>query len=118
MTQHILAFILGASLMVGWIFIFNTIKDTIYKDRGYCDEFGLVILFIISPAVLSVYIFNMIVLIIAGIVYQIYKNSPIKSVQTIVIFFMDTISKSFGKFLENVWDDIQKTLYEKKNENV
>ena len=122
MTQHILtcilAFILGASIMCVWIFIFNILKDTVYKNSENCDEFAWTILFLISPIIFTVWIFVMPVLIIAGIVYQIFKNSPIKSIQTIFIFFVETIAKSFGKFLENVWHDIMKTLYEKEGENV
>lgn len=118
MTQYILAFILGASITGVWIFIFNTLKDTVYKNSENCDAFGWTILFLISPIIFTVWIFVMSVLIIAGIVYQIFKNSPIKSIQTIVIFFVDTIAKSFGKFIENVWHDIMTTLYGKEGENV
>lgn len=116
--NHVLAFLLGASLMVGWIFIFNTLKDTVYKNSENCDEFGWTILFLISPIIFTVWFFVMPVLIIAGIVYQIFKNSPIKSISTIFIFFVEIIAKSFGKFLENVWHDIMTALYEKESENV
>ena len=116
MTQHILNFILGASIMSVWIFTFNTLKDTVFKDGETCSKFGWTILFLFSPAIFTILIFVMLVLIIAGIVYQIFKSSPIKSIQTIFIFFVETIAKSFGKFLENVWHDILTTLYEKDGE--